>query len=310
MPHTASDDKETAASGASLFVTAQDGLRLHVRSYGERTAPGLPVMCLPGLTRTAEDFHALAETLASDPARPRRAIALDYRGRGRSGYDRPRNYNLAVELMDVVAVLTALAIGRAVFVGTSRGGILTMLLAAVRPGAIAGVVLNDIGPVIEPQGLMRLKSYVGKLPQPRSFEEAAELMRRLFEPQFPKLPQEQWLAFAHQTWKEEKGRLKLTYDARLAKTLDGMDLERSLPALWNQFDALERVPILAIRGANSDILSAQTLAAMRARHAGLETVEVADQGHAPLLAGPELLGRIAAFAAGCEPARPSDTESG
>ena len=130
-------------------------------------------MCLPGLARTTADFESLALALSS--AGQRRVYALDYRGRGKSDYDRkPENYNLQVELADLIAVLTALGIGRAAFVGTSRGGILTMLLAVVRPTAIAGCVLNDIGPVIELEGLMRIKDYVGKLPQAASFREAAE----------------------------------------------------------------------------------------------------------------------------------------
>ena len=163
-------------------------LRLHARCYGRRSAPALPVVCLPGLARTAADFDALGEALAGDASRPRRVIALDYRGRGQSEYDRdPANYNFQVELADVLAVIAALDAARAIFVGTSRGGILAMLLAAVRPTAIAGCVLNDIGPVIEPKGLMRIKGYVGKLPQPRSFEEGAEILRRLFDAQFPKL---------------------------------------------------------------------------------------------------------------------------
>src|SRR5215475_4793639 len=133
------------------YVTARDGLRLHVREYGERAAPGLPVVCLPGLARTTADFEPLAAALAGDPRYPRRVLALDYRGRGLSDHDpNPDNYSIAVELDDVLSVLTARAIGCAVFVGTSRGGLITMALAAARPGVIAGAVLNDIGPVIEP----------------------------------------------------------------------------------------------------------------------------------------------------------------
>jgi len=208
MPQTDNDGVETgmAAAGRSLFVTAQDGLRLHVRAYGTRASRALPVACLPGLARTAADFESLALALSS--AGQRRVYALDYRGRGKSDYDRkPENYNLQVELADLIAVLTALDIGRAAFVGTSRGGILTMLLAVARPTAIAGCVLNDIGPVIELEGLMRIKGYVGKLPQPKSFEEGVEVLRRLFAAQFPKLTAEDWLAFAHRTFTERGDRL-------------------------------------------------------------------------------------------------------
>lgn len=285
---------------ASIFISAPDGLRLHARCYGARSAPGLPVVCLPGLARTAADFEALAETLAGDPADPRRVIALDYRGRGLSEFDRdPARYNFHTELADVLAAVTALDCARAIFVGTSRGGILAMLLGAVRPTAIAGVVLNDIGPVIEPKGLMRIKGYVGKLPQPRSFEEGAEILRRLFSAQFPRLTHDEWVSAARRAFREEKGALVPTYDVKLARTMEGVDFERPLPPLWKEFDALRNVPLLVMRGANSDILSAATVEAMRARRATLETFEVADQGHAPLLAEPDPIARIADFVARC-----------
>jgi pimeloyl-ACP methyl ester carboxylesterase len=285
------------SSTASVFVTAQDGLRLHVRSYGRRTER-LPVVCLPGLARTSADFDELAVALT---AQDRRVIALDYRGRGRSEYDRnPENYSLVVELADVVAVLAALDIGRAVFVGTSRGGILTMLLAAARPTAIAGAVLNDIGPVIEAKGLLRIKSYVGKLPTPKNFEDGAEILRRLFDAQFPKLDSEGWLAAARRTWRESDGHLTPTYDVRLAKILEGIDLERPLPALWKEFDALSAVPLMVIRGANSDVLSKDAVTAMRQRRSAMERLVVPDQGHTPLLAEPDVIRRIAAFIDDCE----------
>ena len=284
----------------STFVTAPDGLRLHARCYGRASAPGTPVVCLPGLARTSADFDVLATALSRDGPHPRRVISLDYRGRGLSQYDRdPVNYSLPVELADVLAVITALETLPAIFIGTSRGGILTMLLAAVRPSAIAGAVLNDIGPVIEPQGLMRIKSYVGKLPEPRTFEEGAEILRRLFHSQFPRLGPDDWLAAAHRTFKGENGRLVTTYDPKLAITLADVDSEQPIPALWKEFNALAHVPVMVVRGANSDILSADTVEAMRTHHPALETLEVPDQGHAPLLAEVTTIARIGGFVERC-----------
>jgi pimeloyl-ACP methyl ester carboxylesterase len=284
----------------SVFVTASDGLRLHVRRHGSRLAAGLPVVCLPGLARTTADFDELAAALRAG-SMDRMVVALDYRGRGRSDYDRnPANYNLAIELADLLAVLTALDLGRAVFVGTSRGGLLTMMLATARPAAMAGAVLNDIGPVIEPKGLMRIKGYVGKLPPARDYDEGAEILRRLFDAQFPKLEAADWLKAAQRTWREEHGRLVLTYDVQLAGALAAMNLEKPLPPLWNQFDALAGVPLMAIRGANSDLLSEATVAAMKARRPDMEVVTVPDQGHAPLLAEPPVTRQIAAFVERCD----------
>ncbi len=290
-------------SPTSTFISAPDGLRLHARCHpcrqGQRGARLLPVVCLPGLARTTSDFDTLAAVLANN----RRVIALDYRGRGLSEYDRdPANYSFQIELADVLAAVTALECLPAIFVGTSRGGILTMLLAAMRPTVIAGAVLNDIGPVIEPKGLMRIKGYVGKLPQPRSFEEGAEILRRLFDAQFPKLSAEAWLANAHRTFRQENGALVPTYDVKLAKTMEGIDFEHPLPPLWPQFDALRNVPLMVIRGANSDLLSEATVDAMRQRRTTIETLEVPDQGHAPLLAESDVIERIADFAKSCDAA--------
>ena len=294
----------TPTAGVSLFVTAQDGLRLHVRAYGTRASGALPVVCLPGLARTAADFADLALVLSSD--RERLVLAFDYRGRGKSQYDRnPANYNLQVELADLLAVLTALGIGRAAFVGTSRGGILTMLLAVTRPTAIAGCVLNDIGPVIELKGLMRIKGYVGKLPQPASFREAAEALQQRFGSHFPKWGDADWLAFARRTFKQAGGRVVPDYDVRLATILAGISPEQPLPPLWKEFDALARVPVMVIRGSNSDILSAATVEAMHKRRRGLDVVEVADEGHAPRLIDRQTARRIAAFVASCDDAASS-----
>ena len=291
----------TGPAGTSIMVSAQDGLRLHVREFGRRNAPGAPVVCLPGLTRTVADFDALAPTLARCGL-GRRVVAIDLRGRGQSEHDsNPANYNLMIELADVVTVLIARAVGPAIFVGSSRGGLLAMQFGVSHPTAISGVVLHDIGPVLEPTGLARIKSYVGKLPQPRTFEEGAEILRRLFSGQFPKLTGEDWLAAAHRGWQigPKGGALKATYDVRLAQTLANLDVERPQPQMWNEFDSLSRVPVLVIRGANSDLLSAETVDAMRTRHPGLQSFEVPDQGHVPLLTG-DVVERIAAFVAGCD----------
>jgi pimeloyl-ACP methyl ester carboxylesterase len=283
------------------WVRAQDGLKLHVREWGPRTAEALPVVCLPGLSRNGADFEPLATGLTAKGKTPRRVVALDSRGRGKSEYDRyPANYSVPVELADLIAVLTALEIGRGVFVGTSRGGILAMLLGAMRPSVIAGCVLNDIGPVIEAKGLARIKSYVGKVPQASSFQDAGNTLRRLFGSQFPRLEDRDWLAFARRTFRELGGRIVPDYDPKLAATLQDVDLEQPLPAMWSEFDSLARVPMMLIRGANSDLLSAATAEAMRRRRASLELVVVADQGHAPLLADAETVERIASFIERCD----------
>jgi pimeloyl-ACP methyl ester carboxylesterase len=284
----------------SRFVSALDGLRLHVRRYGER-GRALPIVCLPGLTRNGADFHELASALTRDAAEPRLVVTIDSRGRGRSDYDQdPDNYSFPVELSDVIAVITALEIGPAIFLGTSRGGILAMLLGAARPAAIAGVILNDIGPVIDVQGLMRIKGYAGKLPTPRNYEEGAEILRRLGDAQFPGLTPASWLRQARQAWRQANGSLVLAYDPKLSKTLENVDLERPLPALWAQFDSLARVPLMLVRGSNSDILSVATLDAMRERRLDIDVLEVPNQGHAPFLVEPEVIARIAAFVTLCD----------
>jgi pimeloyl-ACP methyl ester carboxylesterase len=288
-------------TGRSVFVTARDGVRLHVREYGEPIAPALPVVCLPGLSRTVCDFDTLAPALSNNTQPMRRIIAIDSRGRGLSDYDsNPKNYNLAIELADIVTVLTALEVGPAIFIGSSRGGILTMLMGVARPGALAGVVLHDIGPVIEADGLARIKSYLGKMPRPHTLADGAEILKHLFAPQFPRLTAEQWRTAAQRAWRLRNGEIEPTYDVQLAQTLVDFDIEHPLPSLWNEFDSLAQLPMLVIRGVNSDILSKLTLDAMAARHPGMQSIEVPDQGHVPLLEGEYLLRRIAAFAATCD----------
>lgn len=292
---------DTHTGYRSLFISARDGLRLHVRDHGPLAAPGLSVVCLPGFARTAADFHELALALAEDAAAPRRVLALDYRGRGRSDYARDwREYEIGIELDDLMQVLAATGIARAVFVGTSRGGLLTMALGAARPAAIAGAVLNDIGPVIDARGLLRIRGYVGKLPTPRSFAEGAEILKRLSDQQFPLFGEAEWEMMARRTWTQRNGALVPDYDPRLLKTLEELDLEAPLPELWPYFAGLNHVPVLAIRGANSDLLAEKTLIEMGARHPQCEIFTAPGQGHAPLLGSKDMVRRIGRLIAKAE----------
>jgi pimeloyl-ACP methyl ester carboxylesterase len=257
-------------------------------------------LCACPLSPALQPILILAAAMAADPAKPRLVLVLDYRGHGQSEYDRhPDNYTLPVALADLSAVLTALETMPALFVGTSYGGLLAMMLAAWRPAAIAGVILNDIGPVSEPQGWVRIKGYVGKLPVPRNFEEGAEILRWWFDAQFPKLAPQDWIAFAQGTWRQHGGRLVPAFDPKLARTLQRADLQH-LPTLWNHFDALARVPLMVIRGARSDMLASTTLQAMVSRRDEIEVVVVPDQGHPPFLTEASLIRRVTDFVASCD----------
>jgi len=293
---------QAPSSISSLYFPAPDGLRLHALDAGPRSEERLPVICLPGLARTAEDFRELIGALAFDRNNARRVIALDSRGRGLSAHDpNAANYAVPVELVDVIALLDTQAIARAVFVGTSRGGILTMTLGAVRPQAIAGAVLNDIGPVIEMAGLLRIKGYVGRLPKPASYAEAVELLKGVMGPQFPALDAASWELYARRTWrKTESGELVSWYDPAISKSLETVDPNEPFPTLWPQFDTFSTVPLMVIRGEHSDLLSPATVDAMHARRADLEVLEVAGQGHAPLLTTKETIDPIMKFVARCD----------
>ncbi|WP_243367870.1 alpha/beta fold hydrolase [Microvirga solisilvae] len=275
-----------SSSYRDLFVSASDGLKLYARDYGLLSGAALPVVCLPGLARNSEDFHELALALSTDAFRPRRVLAVDYRGRGRSAWTSDwRQYDLGTELGDILQVLTVAGIEKAVFVGTSRGGLLTMALNVAKPGLIAGAVLNDVGPVIESEGLIRIRNYVGKLPMPATLLEGAQILKQVSGPQFPAFGPEQWEAMARGTWHEESGRLVLSYDPNLMKPLQELDLTKPMPDLWQLFEGLASVPVLAIRGELSDLLSNKTLFAMQQRHPHLTALTVPGQGHAPLMEG-------------------------
>jgi len=277
-----------------IFFTARDGLRLYGRHYAAPARGRRPVLCLAGLTRNSRDFHHLAIALSQDAAAPRSVYTFDYRGRGRSGFDPDwRNYALPIEMHDVLDFMTVIALHDAAIVGTSRGGLIAMLMAAARPSAIGAVVLNDIGPVVEPDGLVRIAGYVGRVPLPATWEAAASLVRDLNRRQFPAVSDAQWQEIARQWFNERNGRPAPGYDVKLARALSVLD--GPIPALWPQFEALKRVPVLVVRGENSDILSAATVEEMGRRHPRLDHVLVPGQGHAPLLMDTPTQSAISAF---------------
>jgi pimeloyl-ACP methyl ester carboxylesterase len=273
-----------------------DDLKLYVRHYPAPDAKLRSVICLPGLTRNARDFNYLASYLSTHPEKPRNVYCLDYRGRGRSQYDRNwRNYAPFIELLDVLDFLTIYGLHKVGIVGTSRGGMIAMLMAALRPTAMGPVVLNDIGPVIETRGLARIIGYVGRMPVPKSWTDAVMILREMNERAFPDFSDAEWEEIARDVFDERKGRPARAYDRKLARALGTIDLSRPIPDLWPQFIALGQVPAFVVRGANSDLLSAETLEAMVERHPNLRTLTVPDQGHAPVLKEPVTVEAIGAF---------------
>jgi len=300
MAASAATTVTAAPPGAeSLFLRVRDGLRLHVRRYG-RDRRRRPVLCLPGLTRNGRDFTMLAEALAGDAVHPRTVYALDYRGRGLSDHDPDwKNYTVPVEAQDVVDVMAALDLHGAALIGTSRGGLIAMVLGALQPAAFGPVVLNDIGPVIERDGLVRMVAYVGRVPLPATWEEATELVRGMSEKQFSAVPPQLWPVIARKSYLDENGFPAPAYDARLAQSVSM--LSGDVPALWVEFQALSRVPTLVLRGGNSDMLAQRTVDDMLARHARLDAVVIPGEGHTPMLMDSRSIEAIEGFVTRNEP---------
>lgn len=285
-----------------ITYDAPDGLKLYARVYEPaREVDSLPLVCLPGLTRNARDFHELALALASHATTPRRVISFDYRGRGMSAYDPDwSHYNIATEAGDVIAGLAHLGIGRAIILGTSRGGLVIHMLAVVAPQLLAGVILNDIGPELALEGLIEIGQYLSSPREPKTWAEAAELQWTVHGAAFPALSRADCERFARAIYRERDGVIVPDYDQNLLRTMDGVDLTQKLPDLWAQFDLLAELPLLVIRGENTKLLAPETVEEMTRRHPALQVINVAGQGHAPLLETGQLPELIAAFVAGVD----------
>lgn len=278
-----------------LKFTVRDGLRLYGRHYPARVPSSRrPVLCLAGLTRNSRDFGRIATALSRHASTPRDVYTLDSRGRGSSEYDSDwKNYSVPAEMQDVIDFMTMTELNEAGIIGTSRGGLITLVLAAAQPGRIGAAVLNDIGPVIETQGLMRIAGYVGKMPLPKSWREAARAVLELSKRDFPDLGDEGAEALARQLFNEKNGKPAPGYDSKLSRCLSVLD--GPMPQLWPQFEALKHVPVLVVRGENSDLLSEATVAEMKKRHPNLTSVTAVKQGHAPLLWDAHSTNAIAEF---------------
>jgi pimeloyl-ACP methyl ester carboxylesterase len=275
------------------FGTTLDGLRLYTRVYETQRPGAATVLCLHGLTRNSRDFEDLAPHLQHHY----RVIVPDLRGRGLSARDpNPQNYQPAIYIQDIVALLDSLNAARVTVIGTSLGGLLAMMLGVGHRSRIAGIVLNDIGPEADPAGIERIKGYAGRLPPPKDWSDAIAQTKSMFGDAWPNLTAERWSTITRRGFREDaSGALSVDADPKIGEML------RAAPAatanLWPFWTALRGIPMLAIRGERSDILSAATFARMKAENLDLEQLEVAQRGHVPLLDEPECIAAIDALLA-------------
>jgi len=278
---------------SEYWFDSQEGLRLFSRVYPAATATAPTVLCLHGLMRTGRDFEDLAQHLAARY----RVIVPDVRGRGFSARD-PNfaNYQIPVYLADLQRLLAGLGAARVAIVGTSMGGLMAMVLAAMQPQAVAGIVLNDVGPEVDPAGLERIRGYAGKAPPVRDWAGAVAVVRAAYGAGLPGLDEARMEKLARASYREDaQGVPRPDADPMIAEPLK--DTSKAAPDLWPLWGAIAKVPMLAIRGAHSDILSVATLARMQREKPDLTTLTVAHRGHAPLLDEPECVPAIDEFLA-------------
>ena len=276
------------------FTATPDGLQLYYRDYAGPQSAVTPVLCLAGLTRNTRDFEDIAGHIAGS----RRVIAADMRGRGRSAYDpKWENYSIPVETGDVLALLAALQLPKVIVLGTSRGGLLASVLAAMKPDVLGGVILNDVGPEIDPRGIARIAGYVGKSdPRPPSWAAAIDGMKTINGGLFD-MPDSEWMRMARATFRDEDGLPVLDYDSKIGDATRAQMAQPQAIDPWMLFNAYAKIPLLVVRGANSDLLSTETVAKMRAVKQDMEAVDVPGRGHAPLLNEPASIAAIDAFLA-------------
>ena len=279
------------AEWANGFWWSRDGLRLHYREYG-RDAGGIPIICMPDLTRNARDYAPFADALASD----RRLLCVDFRGRGESAYAPDSlSYMPVTYVQDMESLIAELKLDRFILLGTGAGAVVAMLLAAAGVSRVAGIVLNDRGPHAEPEALSRAREQAGRSGAWPTWLHAARAIAETNGEDHPGWSLDDWLAMAKRVCRlTPQGRIVLDYDLRLADTLRLPAVEPGVD-LWDVFDAIASVPMLLVKGERSQFLSEATLEMMAARHPGLSTVVVPRVGHSPMLTEPNALGALEAF---------------
>ena len=266
-------------------------VKLYARDYGGQ---GMPVICMHGLSRNSADFEVIAPHLSERY----RVIAVDQRGRGKSGWDtEPANYSPALYVQDMFKLMGDLDITSAALIGTSMGGIMAMIIAMIAPQAVIGLVINDVGPELDVKGLERIKSYVGKSPPILSWADAAARAKQTNEVAFPDYSDDDWLAFARRTYHEVDGVPVSSYDPGISGAFDPDGPVVAPPDMWGIWETLKEIPILGVRGELSDLLSEATFGRMLETHPGMRAVTVANRGHAPMLDEPEAISAIDAFLA-------------
>jgi pimeloyl-ACP methyl ester carboxylesterase len=277
-----------------FFPSADGRLQLYARDY---PGDGACLLMMHGLTRTSADFADLAERFAGRF----RVVVPDQRGRGRSQYDpEPAHYIPVTYCTDTLGLIARLGLVRPVLIGTSMGGLMAMVMGSMSPAGYRGIVFNDVGPVVDPAGMARIAGYAGETPTESGWAGAAAHCRKINGAAFPHYDDDDWLRFAHRLFREDAdGVPHLAYDPAIAAGLSASEAGAVPPDLWPMWDALAPLPVLAIRGERSDILSAETLAEMGRRHPGMRSVVVAGVGHAPMLDEPEATAAIEDFLEAC-----------
>ena len=276
-----------------ITYKSPDGLDLYAKAYGPENA-ALTVLCMHGLTRNHKDFEPMIDALDDE----RRYVCVDVRGRGRS--DRatdPSTYSPVNYAGDMIALIDQMQIAKTVLIGTSMGGLMAMLMVKAIPERIQGIVLNDVGPKVEQAGLKRIAAYSGSPLPVDDWSEAVDRTAKSQSVAFPDYGNEDWLAFARRTWREEEnGQIRLDYDPEITRSLGEAKPGRLANfAMWRLYGAMRKIPLLIVRGETSDVLSKATAKRMVRRHKGAHLVEVPGRGHAPMLDEPVAISAISQF---------------